>query len=473
MKKILLLLMVAIATESIAQDITGSWMGLMDAGGNNIRLVFHVKKTADGYSATFDSPDQKAFGIACSKATVTTDSLLLEIAIINGGYKGKRNGKDEITGIYYQGQGSSDFKLKRLADTEIPKPEPSKIRPQTPKPPFNYDAENVDYYNADKSVHFGATFTKPKGIGTFPTVIIITGSGTQDRDGTMFGHKIYAVLAEYLTNNGIAVLRVDDRGAGKTTLGKNFMKLTSADFANDVETGIAYLQTRADVGKIGLIGHSEGGMIAPMVAARNKAVNFIVLLAGPGQTGEEIWKYQMRKSFEKPNLVGADKKLADELVNKMNEAFMHSDTLQTIINEMNTTYASWKASVSDSTQKRILNITGAKEFIDMAKKYRTGLSWLKYFMLYNPAYNLQAVKCPILAANGEKDIQVPCRENLAAIASALKKGSSKSYTIKSFGSLNHLFQTCKTKEQPYDEIDETFAPIALSYITDWIQQRTK
>lgn len=272
---------------------------------------------------------------------------------------------------------------------------------------------------------------------------------------------------------GIAVLRVDDRGAGKTTLGKNFTKLTSADFANDVETSMRYLQTRKDVATVGLIGHSEGGMIAPMVAARNSKVSFIILLAGPGQIGEAIWKYQMRRAFVKNNISKTNKQIADNLVNTMNDAFLHSSNYDTVVNEMKTTYTAWKENVNDSLQQAILKINGVADFIGLAKQYRSALAWLHYFLNYNPAINLKAVKCPILAINGESDIQVLCKENLSAIKKVLKKSDNKNYTIKSFPNLNHLFQTCTTKEQPYDEIEETFAPVALSYICDWIKETIK
>jgi pimeloyl-ACP methyl ester carboxylesterase len=471
MKKILFAISLLLSMHLLSQDIVSSWMGNIPISGKPIRLVFNINKSANGYSATFDSPDQNAFGFACSKVLLQTDSLFIDVASLQIKFAGLWNGKDEVNGIFYQGNGKYTLLLKRLAANEVPKPAPVKIRAQTPKPPYNYDVEDVLYYNADKSVRFGATFTKPKGDGPFTTIIIITGSGTQDRDGTMFGHKTYAVLADYLTNKGIAVLRVDDRGAGKTTLGKNFMKLTSADFANDVEAGIAYLQTKKEVGKIGLVGHSEGGMIAPMVAARNQAVNFIVMLAGPGQNGEDIWKYQMQRSFEKTDLSKPHKKLADELVNSMNDAFMHSANYDSVIAEMKSTYAKWKLKVDDSLEAKLFNVAGIEGFTSMAKAYKGGLSWLQYFMLYNPSIALQKVTCPVLAMNGESDVQVLCKPNLAAVEAALKKGGNKQYTIKAFPNLNHLFQTCNNINQSYEEIDETFAPVALSFIAKFIQQQ--
>jgi hypothetical protein len=280
MKKLLIsVITLCITSQLRAQDLTGGWQGTIPAGSKNLYLVFNINKTGTNtYSSTFDSPDQKAFGIPCSKIIIKKDSLFVEIANAGITYKGLWNGKTDITGTFRQSGRDLPLNLKLM------------LRPQTPKPPFDYVSEDVEYDNADKSVHYGATFTRPKGSGKYPAVIIITGSGTQDRDGTLFGHKLYAVLADFLTKNGIAVLRVDDRGAGKSTLGSDFKNITSKDFSYDVETSLNYLETRPDVNKkqLGLIGHSEGGIIAPMVAARRKDVSFIVMWGGPETGGAKL-----------------------------------------------------------------------------------------------------------------------------------------------------------------------------------------
>jgi hypothetical protein len=292
MKKLLIgAITLLLVNKIMAQDIAGSWQGLIPAGGANLHLVFNIKKTSDtGYTTTFDSPDQKVFGVACSKTYKIKDSVIIEIAIINGSYKCSWDGKDAFTGVYRQGAAKIALDMKMITDAEKATLSKDPFRPQTPKPPFNYMSDDVEYDNADKSLHYGATFTRPKGEGKYPAVIIISGSGTQDRDGTIFGHKLYWVLADYLTKNGIAVLRVDDRGAGKSSLGKNINAATSLDFSYDVEASLNYLETRSDVDKkhLGLIGHSEGGLIAPMVAARRKDVNFIVLWGAPAVGGSQI-----------------------------------------------------------------------------------------------------------------------------------------------------------------------------------------
>jgi pimeloyl-ACP methyl ester carboxylesterase len=329
----------------------------------------------------------------------------------------------------------------------------------------------VEYDNADKTIHYGATLTKPSNQTGFPTVIIITGSGTQDRDGTMFGHKTYAVLADLLTKQGIAVLRVDDRGAGKSNLGNGDpTKLTSVDFAYDVNNSINYLLSRTDIdkNKIGLVGHSEGGMIAPMVATKNKAVAFLVLLAGPGISGQDIWNFQMGRNIIKPNLSEADKALATTIINKLNEPFAQSTDLTIITNQMKANYADWKKNVSDSKENEILFANPEESFLKVAKQFQNGLYWLNYFLNYQPAENLRKIKIPLLALNGSYDIQITSTENLAGIDAALKKAGNKHYQVKELVGLNHLFQTSKFKAQLYDAIDETFSPDAASIVANWI-----
>ncbi|MES2002941.1 MAG: alpha/beta fold hydrolase [Bacteroidota bacterium] len=478
MKRLFIILfIICTGVISTAQDITGSWMGFIPAGGKNIRLVFNISKSGSSYTATMDSPDQNAFGIQCSKTTVTSDSLLIGIEILRGGYRGKWDGADQIKGMYTQNGGSIAFDLKRVAKDEIPKPAVVKYKPQTPTPPYSYNSENVLYDNLDHSVHFGATLTKPKGDGAFPAVIIITGSGTQDRDGTIGTHKTYAVLADYLTNNGIAVLRVDDRGIGETTIGNDIDKLTSAEFAKDVEAGIAYLQSRTDIDKkkIGLIGHSEGGMIAPMIAARRNDVAFIVLMAGPGILGEQIWDYQMEKNFIKPGLNAKDHQKAKQLIHTMFNTIAKSTDYNTIKTGMNDVYQTWKKQVSDTMEARLLIASGDAGFIEWASliKAAHGLAWTNYFFTYQPAENLQKVKCPVLALNGESDVQITCKENLSAIEAALKKGNNKQYQVKILPNLNHMFQTCKTPADNYETIEETFAPSALQIICNWIKEQTQ
>jgi pimeloyl-ACP methyl ester carboxylesterase len=475
MKKISFLICILFAGyASQAQSIVGAWQGFLGVPSRQIRFVMHIDKTGSEYRSSFDSPDQNSFGLQGSKTDLVGDSILTEIKIMNAGYRGSWNGKDSIHGNFKQGNFKTPLNMKRLEEKDIPKPPSVPVRPQTPKAPFGYIAEEVIYKNADSSLQYGATFTKPAQGSNFPTVILISGSGTQDRDGTMFGHKTYAVLADLLTKQGIAVLRVDDRGAGKSSLGTNSSKLTSVDFAGDVNNSIQYLLSRADVDKkkIGLIGHSEGGMIAPMVAVNNKQVAFIVLLAGPGQMGQDIWNFQMRRSFEMANLSAPDKALADSLINGMNRSFGKFTDFDAVQSEMKQVYSNWKKTVPDSLEKKLFLTSPQAAMLSMAQQYKGSLAWLHYFLNYQPSINLQKLKIPVLALNGTFDIQVTSDENLSAIEAALKKGKNKKYELHALPNLNHLFQTAKTKVQTYDTIDESFSPDAANLVGAWILKTT-
>lgn len=462
-----------IGAVGFAQDITGSWQGNLNAGGTNLPLVFHIKQQNQNWVSLFDSPAQNAFGLATGKTIFNQDSLIITIPLINGSYTGKWNGADLIEGLFQQGDFKAPMVLKKAtAPIPPPKPAPTITRPQTPKPPFDYLIEDLQFSNADKTVQYGATLTIPKNKKTFPTVILISGSGSQDRDGTMFNHKIYWVLADHLTKSGIGVLRIDDRGTGKTSLGTNPELLTSKDFANDVHAAIKFLLSRKDIDpkQIGLIGHSEGGMIAPMVAANNQNVAFICLLAGPGITGSEIWNYQMRNSFIQPNLSKADYAIAAELVNEMNNQFKKSAVADSIKAAMTLVYQQWKQRYPSAIEANLFVSTGLTPYLGLVNQFKQGLSWLQFFVNYNPAINLSKVNIPVLALNGADDIQVTAADNINGIQKALKQNKNPLTKTQILPGLNHLFQTCKSPQQAYGDIDESFSPTALSIISEWINQ---
>ena len=465
------------------QDITGNWEGRLNASGTLIPIVFHISKDkVNKYSATFDSPDQKAFNLPCSEVIITADSVILIMKVLGGKYAGRiSEDKKQLSGKWYQGPGSLPLNVSKTSDKVVIK---EQKRPQTPNPPFPYKSEDVEYDNADKSIHFGATFTVPlpdSGVNYFrapvyPTVLLITGSGRQDRDENIFNHKPFAVIADYLTRQGMAVLRVDDRGMGKTT--GNFDRSTSADFAKDVEAGIDYLKTRNDVDTagIGLLGHSEGGMIAPMVASERTDVKFIVLLAGPGVKITELMEQQSvdiiasggisRKKLESYRL------MYRELVS----IIMAEKDVAIATEKANLVFKNWQKGESPSLVMRTTGVEDEKSLVAYINKMGTQLNqpWFKYFMKADPAIYLTRLKCAVLALNGEKDIQVSAKPNLAAIKNALEKSKSVKYSTQEIPGLNHLFQHCKKcSVAEYGELEETFAPGALEIIGKWIKEAIK
>jgi hypothetical protein len=333
-----------------------------------------------------------------------------------------------------------------------------------------FKSEEVNYWNIADSIHIFGTLTMPENGSKFPAVILITGSGTQDRDETILGHKPFKIIAEYLSNNGIAVLRVDDRGAGKTTLGKNFKTVTSADFAKDVAVGIDYLKTRTEINrkKIGLIGHSEGGMIAPMVANISKDVAYIVSLAGTGVSGKVVAGNQISTiklkggmdSLSVKEFVDFNDKLID-IIASDDEPKTKEEKMRQVVNSL---------SVAFKTENKLLG----NEEVFIKSQLKSAIPWVKFFIKHDPTQDWEKVKCPVLALNGTKDTQVDANLHLPVIEKALKTAKNKHYKIIKLEGLNHLFQHANTGLlDEYAKIKEDFAPEALQIMGNWLIKTTK
>lgn len=432
-------------------DIDGDWLGTLDTGMSKLRLAVHIFNTEDGLMATMDSLDQGAKGIPVTTVTRNGAVLKLEVKGIGGVFEGTLD-KDltTVAGTWKQGGGTLPLVLKRTKNAA----ELERRRPQNPAKPYPYREEEVSFDNKAAGITLAATLTIPPGKGPFPAVFLITGSGRQDRDETLLGHRPFLVLSDYLTRHGIAVLRADDRGFGKST--GNFAKATTEDFAADAEAAVFYLKGRheVDVYKIGLVGHSEGGIVAPMVAARNPDVAFIVMMAGIGVSGEEILVEQVRLISE------AGGKSKDEAAKL---AAQQRDIIELIKQEKDDAVLEKKLRVQLNGQ--------VPDALLGARIQQVVSPWFRYFIAYDPTAVLQKVHCPVLAIDGEKDLQVPPKENLDAIRKALEAGGNKNVEVKEFPGLNHLFQTAKTGSPvEYAEIEETMSPVALEKVSSWILQ---
>jgi len=434
-------------------DIDGAWWGTLNTGLVELRMVFHITSTEDGLMATADSPDQNASGIPVTTVTRTGPALKLEMKQLAGVFEGKLDPTlATIDGSWTQAGHSLPLTLKRLenpADLE-------RRRPQNPLKPYPYREEEVSYRNTPAGVTFGATLTIPKGKGPFPAVFLITGSGPQDRDESLMGHKPFLVLADYLTRQGIVVLRADDRGFGKST--GVFSTATTLDFASDAEAAIAYLKTRAeaDPQKIGLIGHSEGGMVAPMVAALNHDIAFIVLMAGTGVPGDQILVAQ-KQLIEEASGVNHEQAAKD--------AAQERELIALVKREKDSSALERELKKKLAGSAPEAELTGEVKFLSSP--------WLRYFIQYDPAGALSKVQCPVLAINGEKDLQVPPQLNLPAIRKALEAGDNRDFEVAELPGLNHLFQSAKTgSPNEYAQIEETISPVALEKISRWILKQT-
>lgn len=445
------------------QDIVGQWNGALKVQGTQLRLVFTIRKTESGFSSTMDSPDQGAKGIPTTSTNFENSILKITIANAKIEYEGTLGKDNSIVGTFKQGGQTFPLNLSKEVKEKLK-------RPQEPTKPYSYYSEDLVFENKKAGIQLAGTLTLPKKEGVFPVVILISGSGPQNRDEELLGHKPFLIISDFLTKNGIAVLRYDDRG---TALSKgDFNTATSVDFASDVEAGIDYLKTRIviDKKKIGLIGHSEGGIIAPMVASKSKDVAFIIMLAGPGIQGDQILLLQQKLIGKASGISDEDLKKSETINKKVFETVKKSSSLENLKLDIT---AILKDSLKEITKTQRPEGISEDEYIKSLVK-QIANPWMQYFIKYNPAPALEKVKCPVLAINGEKDLQVPPKANLEAIKKALAKGRNKDVTIKEFPNLNHLFQECKTgSPAEYATIEQTFSPTVLSEILNWIQVKTK
>ncbi len=429
--------------------------------GIALRFVLHVAKTKDGGTvAKLDSPDEGLKGLKLSSVILDKSQLSFDLKMSAARYEGKLNADGtEAAGHFLQGGAKLPLSFKKTDKiTEV-------RRPQTPKPPFPYTVKELTYRNDAVGTTLAGTLTAPNGAGPFPAVILISGSGAQDRDETIFQHKPFLVLADALTRRGVAVLRVDDRGVGGST--GSVSKSTSEDFAGDVLAGIALLKSRPEIDarKIGLIGHSEGGLIAPLVAARSSDVAFIVLMAGTGLPGDEILLLQGQLIAK---VMGAGPKALEKQRNLQTSLFKIMKTETDPKKAAAGLRQALKSALTEAEQKQAGDLD--KTIDGELKKIES--PWFRFFLTFDPRPTLAKVHCPVLALNGEKDLQVPPKENLAEIEKALKQAGNTHVTTKELSGLNHLFQTCKTGSvAEYGVIEETIAPSALKAIGDWVEEQ--
>jgi pimeloyl-ACP methyl ester carboxylesterase len=439
----------AAAKLAVPSDIDGAWLGTLDTGTAKLRLVLKIANGPDGLTASLQSPDQSPQWLPASSVTRSDSSLTVEFKPIGAVYTAKIGADlNSIDGTFTQGGVPLPLVLKRMKDQA----ELETRHPQNPVNPYPYREEDVTYANKAAGNTLAGTLTIPPGKGPFPAVLLISGSGPNDRDESAFGHKPFLILADYLTRKGVAVLRADKRGIGKST--GDLANATTADFASDAEAGVQYLKTRAEVDphRIGLIGHSEGGTIAPMVAASDPGVRFIVLMAGPGVPGDQSIVEQVRLIEE---AAGATKEKAAQDADKQREIFA------LVEKEKDDT-------VLDKELRATLSGQMPEAQMDVAIQQLTS-PWMRYTLTYDPAIALRKVACPVLALNGEKDVQVSSAQNLPAIKKALEEGGNKHAEIDELPGLNHLFQTAKTgSPTEYAQSEETIAPVALDKIAGWI-----
>ncbi len=464
-KAIILLFSALFSISGFSQNISGKWSGIIEAGKKDpVVFNFTIEKNEENYTTIIDIPAMRVAALKPKLTTFTNGALLVDGSNLGFKYEGTFVQKNEqIEGTFTEGVNALKLILKR---SEI-KIENTVKRPQEPVKPYAYKEEEVAFNNQKAGISLAGTLSLPNKPGKFQVVILISGSGPQDRDETFYGHKPFLVLADYLTRQGIAVLRYDDRGAGKST--GDHSVATTKDLASDVMSAIEYLQSRKDidVNKIGLIGHSEGAIIAPMVANLSKKVAFIVMLGGTGIPGDEV---SLHLAIINRGFPVADENAYKTAIRKAIKIAAANKEVTTIKKELRIHY---NEAIVPMLKPIINSDAKMEEIITNLIEIRTS-AWNRYFYNYNPADELKKITCPVLALNGSKDTQVQAKINQEAISNALAKGNNKDYLVQELPGLNHLFQECKTGDMnEYSKIEQTIAPFVLAQISEWILVHTK
>lgn len=440
------------------QEIMGSWTGELDVQGNKLPLIFNIKQNGNELITTMDSPMQGAKDIPVTTTKFEKNELLLVSTNMQFQYKAVFKA-DKFEGLFTQGQMSLPLILNRKKDSE-----PLITRPQTPKAPFDYKIEDVTFENPTDRNTLAGTITTPHNKKEFPMVILITGSGQQNRNSELFAHQSFWVIADDFAKKEIGVLRLDDRGIGGSTgLSEN---ITTQNFASDINSAVEFLAKKG-YKNIGLIGHSEGGIIAPMVASQNKKVKFVISMAGPGIPTDELLLLQTNAIAKLSGATEETLKSTGDLNQKI-YAFvknytgndLENDSKKLLWEEMKNLPATQQP--SDAAMEKLVN--------DESKKIT--IPWFIYFLKLNPDVYWSTLKIPVLAINGTLDMQVISKENLNGIKNSLEKAKNKQFEIAKLPGLNHLFQEAKIGSvEEYGTLEQTIAPQVLEKMSSWILKR--
>lgn len=443
--------------QPVIDGIDGIWRATLLRNTTELRLILRIGTSARGTRAKLDSPDMGIAGLDVTDLSRDDDHVHFRVPLASVDFAGKlAENTTALSGTWRrEGQPQATVKFTRASESA-----PASVqRPQTPHAPFAYAVESVRFHNPAANISLAGTLTLPQGAGPFPAAILISGSGPQDRDESLFGHKPFAVLADYLSRNGIAVLRFDDRGVGES--GGDFTHATNLDFASDVRAAVDFLAARREINTraIGLIGHSHGGIVGPIVAVNNPSIAYLVLLAAPATSMTELLLALRRLTGAMQGQAEASLRATEPVLARVYAAVGNAPDRATA-----------QAEISALLTPQLLQQLGASETQKSAMVDQLGSDWLRDLLRYDPIATLGAINIPILALNGSLDNQVPASTNLAAIRRATS--NSRDVTVQQLPGLNHMFQTAHSGAiAEYTEVSETFAPTALRLIGDWINMR--
>ncbi len=450
MKIKILIPLLFVVLQSQAQ-VEGYWKGQIDLGAQKIEMGFDIKVTEKGFATTLDVPTQGAFDVPVDKTEFHQGKLDLRMDAMNATYSGELKGL-AIEGSFTQHGVSFPLHLERAVK------EAKQARPQDPKPPFNYKAEEVTFANPKEGNTLAGTLTIPEGEGPFPAVVLVSGSGQQNRDEELMNHRPFWVVADYLSRRGIAVLRYDDRGMGGST--GEVVEATSLDFSYDAEAAFDFLRNRKEINasQVGILGHSEGGIINFMVAARRPEVAFLVSLAGPSVNGIEVLKEQQKAVLRASGMT-------EEAVQ------FNSNTNAQLFDIIE---ASSSREEADSLLRQLLKGWGYNEELTEQTVGQMASPWMYYFLKYDPTEAIVKTNCPALLLNGSKDVQVIASQNLPAYQKLIDENGKTNLTLQELPGLNHLFQHCETgSPNEYFEIEETISPEVLEMIVGFVKSLEK
>lgn len=431
-------------------QIEGYWKGKIDLGVQQLEMAFDIKATKEGYSSTLDVPAQGAFDVPVDETSFHDNQLQIQMSLLNASYIGTLK-EGIIEGTYTQNGMSFPLNLAKAEKTK-------KVRPQDPKPPFNYRAEEVSFTNGKEGNTLTGTLTIPEGDGPFPAMVLVSGSGQENRDEELMDHRPFWVIADHLSRNGIAVLRYDDRGMGGST--GEVRNATTLDFSYDAEAAFDFLRNRKEINalQVGILGHSEGGLINFMIAGRRPEVAFIVSLAGPAVNGMEVSKAQVEA-------MALAQGMSEEAI-AMNSAANKQ--------MMDIVASSKDREEADSLLRQLVQGWGYGEELTEQTVGRVTMPWMYYFLKYDPTDAIVKTQCPALLLNGTKDTQVLVKQNFPAYERIIAKHGKTNLNLRELPDLNHLFQHCETGAlEEYFTIDETISPEVLEMIVAFVKSVVK
>lgn len=451
MKKHIIFIFLVLATLQSNAQIEGYWKGQIKLGAQELEMAFDIKAIDNGFSATLDVPAQGAFDIPVDETVFQENRLNMTMSAMGATYSGMLK-ESRIEGEFTQHGMTFPLNLEKGSK------EAKQVRPQDPQPPFDYRVTEVSFTNEKEGNTLTGTLTIPKGKGPFPAMVLVSGSGQQNRDEELMNHRPFWVIADYCALHGIAVLRYDDRGMGGST--GEVENATSMDFSYDAEAAFDFLrkQKHIDASRVGILGHSEGGVINFMVSARRPEVAFLVSLAGPSVNGIEVLKEQQKAILRASGM-------PEEAVQ------FNSNTNAQMFDIIE---ASSSREEADSLLRQLVKGWGYNEELTEQTVSGMTMPWMYYFLKYDPTEAIVKTNCPALLLNGSKDLQVIASQNLPAYEKIIADYGKTNLTLHELPDLNHLFQHCETgSPNEYFEIEETISPEVLEMIVEFVKKIEK